>query len=262
MKNYIFLLLSVLSLISCDDIEKNDPALQANIDDRFYASADARAFLNGDGSLTVEGITQQESLTLQLSSLAEGNFRIGEEASNYAVFEDFGGNIYNTRPDGTGMVTISEVNETNKTITGTFHFNAILPGIDTIYVSKGFLHNVSYTAGENTDPNNIFNAKVDDNTFTTVSISATDTDGNIVVSGVGTDATIIITVPNDVEPEEYTLLQSGFNAKYQDADGPETTEQGTITILEHDTTAKTIKAAFSFSTDQSEITMGNFNVTY
>lgn len=264
MKKYIFFLLATLPLISCEDIESNDVALQANVDNTFYASNDARASLNEDGSLTIQGFTQQESLTLQLSRLAEGNFAIAENKPNSAVFEDFGGNIYTTRPNGEGMVTISEMNETNKTISGTFHFNAFLSGIDTIYVSKGVLHNVSYTGGEIPDPTNAgtFSAKVNGNPFLSIVVSSRDTGNTIITSGVGANSTIAISVPSNVEPGTYTIPRGGFTAKYQDVTGPETTDEGTITILEHNTTEKTIKAAFSFLTNRSEITEGVFNVGY
>ncbi len=264
MKKYIFFLLATLSLISCEDIQRNDPALQANIDNDFYASTDSRASLNEDGSVTIQGFTQKENLTLQLSRLEEGNYTIAEGSRNYATFQDFGGNIYTTRPNGQGMVTISEVDEINKTITGTFNFNAFLPGIDTIYVSKGVLYNVSYASGEAIDPTNAgtFSAKVDENTFTPITITASDNGSTIFISATGVDSSMLISVPSDVEPEIYDLPRTGFNAKYQGANGPETTQSGQLLIIEHNTTDKTIKGTFSFRTNRSEITLGAFNVAY
>ena len=264
MKKYIFFLFATISLISCEDIEKNDPALQANIDNRFYSSNDTRASLNEDGSVTIQGFTQQESLTLQISQLAEGNFNIGEGISNYAAFMDMGGNIYTTRPNGQGVITISNLDEANKTLTGTFNFNAFLPGIDTIYVSKGALHNVSYTSGEIPDPTNAgtFTAKVNGNPFLAIVVSSRDTGNNIITSGVGASSTIAISVPSSVELGNYTIPREGFQAKFQDAGGTETTLEGVIKVLEHDTALKTIKATFSFTTNRTEITEGAFNVAY
>lgn len=264
MKKYLLFLFATLSLISCEDIETNDVALQANVDNRFYASTDARASLNEDGTLTIQGFTQEESLTLHISRLATGNFTIAEGKPNYAIFEDMGGNIYTTRPDGEGTVTISELNETNKTISGTFNFNAFLPGIDTIYVSKGALHNVSYTGGDIDDPTNagVFKAKVNGNQFLPIVVSSRNTGNTIITSGSTANSTIIISIKPDVEPGEYTVPRSGFSAKYQDVTGPETTDEGIINILEHNTSAKTIKGTFSFITNRSEITEGEFNVTY
>ncbi|HLT49653.1 MAG TPA: DUF6252 family protein [Aequorivita sp.] len=264
MKNILFVLFAALSLISCEDIETNDVALQANVDNNFYKSTDARAALNEDGSLTIQGFTDEESLTLHVSRLAEGNFTIAEGLPNYAIYEGIGGSIYTTRPNGEGVVTISEVNEANKTLSGTFNFNAFLPGIDTIYVSKGALYNVSYSGGDIVDPTNAgtFSAKVDGNQFLPITITSRNTGNTIITSGSTANSTILISVTANVEPGEYTLPRTGFAAKYQGVNGPETTAGGLLNILEHDTTAKTIKGTFSFITNRTEITEGQFDVAY
>lgn len=264
MKNFVFLLLAALSLISCEDKKVNEVALQAKVDDRLYISTDARASLNEDGSVTIQGFTNDESMTIYLSRLAEGNFAIGEGYTNYAVYEDMGGNIYTTNPNGEGVVTISELNENNKTLSGIFNFNAFLPGIDTISVSKGTLFNVSYTGGDIPDPTNAgtFSAKVDGNTFIPITVTSRDTGNTIITSGNTANATIAISVISNVEPGEYSLPQGGFSAKYQDVNGPETTEEGIINIIEHNIANKTIKGTFSFLTNRTEITEGQFDVAY
>ena len=111
MKKFLFVLLATVSLISCEDTQTIEVALQAKVDDRLYTSTDARAALNEDGTLTIQGFNDEESMTIQLSRLGEGNFTIGEGSPNYAVYEDMGGSIYTTNPNGEGVVTISELNE-------------------------------------------------------------------------------------------------------------------------------------------------------
>ena len=264
MKKYLFVLLAVISLISCEDTEINDVALQAKVDDRFYESNDARAVLNEDGTVTIQGFTDNESITLRISQLDERNFQIGEGLPNSAIYEDMGGNIYTTNPDGEGVVTISELNETNKTLSGTFKFNAFLPGIDTIYVSKGTLYNISYAGGTIQDPTNAGNfiAKVDNNPFLPIVVSARDTGNKILISGSTANATIAVSLPQEVEVGEYLIPRSGFTAKYQDATGPETTSEGIITITEHNLGQKTLKGTFSFLTERTEITEGQFDIIY
>lgn len=264
MKKVVLLLLAALSLISCEDKKVNEVAFQANVDDRLYISTDARAALNEDGSVTIQGFTNDESMTIYLSRLAEGNFAIGEGFTNFAVFEDMGGNIYTTNPNGEGVVTISELNENNKTLSGIFNFNAFLPGIDTIYVSRGVIYNVSYTGGDIPDPTNAgtFSAKVDGNPFIPITVTSRDTGNTIITSGSTVNATIAISVTSNVEPGEYTLPRGGFSAKYQDADGPEITSGGIINIIEHNIANKTIKGTFSFLTNRTEITEGQFDVAY
>ncbi len=264
MKNLLFILLATLSLISCEDTQTNEVALQAKVDDRLYVSTDARAAVNEDGSVTIQGFTDDEALTLRISRLAEGNFPIRENSPNYAVYEDAGGNVFTTNPNGKGVVTISELNENNKTLSGIFNFNAFLPGIDTIYVSKGTLFNVSYSGGDIPDPTNAgsFSAKVDGNIFLPITVTSRDTGNTIITSGNTANSTIVISVTASVEPGEYILPQGGFSAKYQDVTGPETTAEGVINILEHDIAGKTIKGTFSFLTNRTEITEGQFDVAY
>jgi hypothetical protein len=264
MKKCLFVLLGILSLISCEDTETNDVALQANVDNRLYESNDARAVLNEDGTLTIQGFTDEESITLRVSQLAERNFSIGEGLPNNAIYEDAGGNIYTTSPDAEGLVTISDLNETNKTFSGNFRFYAYLPGIDTIYVSKGTLYNISYSSGEIDDPTNAgaFTAKVDNNPFLPIVVSARDTGNKILISGSTANATIAISVPQNAEVGVFTLPRNGFTAKYQDVTGPETTAEGLITITEHNTGQRKLKGTFSFITERTEITEGEFDIIY
>ncbi len=264
MKNLLFVLLATLSLISCEDTQTNEVALQAKVDDRLYISADARASLNDDGTVTIQGFTDDESLTLHISRLDDGDFAIGEGRPNYAVYEDFEGNIYTTDPNGEGVITISDLNENSKTLSGNFNFNAFLPGIDTIYVSSGTFYNVSYTNGEIPDPTNAgtFSAKVDGNQFIPVIVSARSTTNTIIISGSNANATIVLSVPPGIEVGEYTFPGGSVRFKYQDANGPETTSEGIINITEHNLGDKTIKGSFSFLTNRTEISEGLFDVAY
>ena len=264
MKNFLFPLLAVLLFCSCEDTEINEIALQAKVDNRFYKSADARAILNDDSTLTIQGTSQREGLTIKLGSLRDGNFSINGGANNYAIYEDLGGNIYTTQPNGDGVVTISELNEINKTISGTFNFNAILPGIDTIFVSQGVMYNIPYNDGTITDPNNAgsFTAKVDANPFSPITVIARKTENNIVISASTASTSIVLQLKGDVEPGSFTLPQSGFKATYRNADGEQTTTEGLIEVSAHNMADKTIKGTFRFTTNRAQITEGQFEITY
>ena len=262
MKKIAFLLLAILPFISCEDTETNDVALQAKINNRLYQSTGAQASLI-EGELVIQGSNMDESLTLTLSGLSEGDFIIKPGSTNQAVFADAFGNVFKTRSGGEGLVTITEVDEGNKTLTGTFKFSAIMPSVDTIYVSKGFLYHVPYDGGSINIPGaDNFTAKVDGNLFNPMGISATSTGNSIVILGTTAEASIVITVPVAVEAGTYTLPRNRYSAQYQDANGPQTTSGGEIKIIEHNSQLKTIKGNFSFITDLSEITEGEFEVSY
>ncbi|WGF93196.1 DUF6252 family protein [Aequorivita marisscotiae] len=264
MKKLLFLLVATISLISCEDTKTNTVALQAKVDNTLYISTEASADANPNGTVTILGLSRDESIKIHLSRLAEGNFNFQEGSRNYAIYTDMGGNMYTTNQDSEGVVTISELNETNKTLSGTFKFNAFLPGIDTVFVSKGVLYDVPYIGVNIDDPNNAgtFSAKVNGVLFTPVAVSSRSSDNAIITSASTDNAIMMISVPTDAEPGEYSLPRAGFTARYQGVNGLETTASGTVQILEHNVAAQTIKAAFSFVTDMSEITEGQFNVSY
>ena len=264
MKHYLFFLLATIALVSCDDTQVNDVALQAKVDDRLYLSEDARAAMNPDGSFLIQGFTDEESLTLSITGLGEGTYEIGNGSSNHAIFEDMGGNLYTTSPDGDGTIIISEYNETNNTFTGTFNFKAILSGVDTIFVSKGVLYDVPYKGEDGGDPTNEgeFSANVDGNPFIPIVVSARDTGNTIIISASTVNATVTIAMPISVEAGSYTLPLGGFAAKYQDENGIQSVEEGITVVVEHNVSEKSISGTFSFTTALKEITQGKFNVTY
>lgn len=264
MKNLVLLLLLVLSVVSCEDIETNEFAMQAKINNRLYTSTEARGSISDDGGFIIQGATQSESLTIRLSQLKEGIFDITGGSSNYATFEDMDGNLYKTKPNGQGSVTISEVNETNKTLSGIFNFTAMLPGIDTIYVSQGVLYNIPYSGGNTDLPGEAgtFSAKVNGEPFVPTVVSATETGASIMISGSTIAESILITIPSNVETGEYQLPEDGYNAFYQNESGIQPVTTGTITIAEHNLVSGSIKGTFSFLTEESEITEGQFDVIY
>lgn len=265
MKKFTLFLIIALSLFACEDNDVNEFAMQAKIGNRLYTSTEAQATVAANGTLIIEGSTRLESLTIRLSRLEERDFNIREGASNnWAVFSDMDGNLYDTKPNGSGLVTISEVNQAKKTISGTFHFSAMRPGIDTVYVSQGVLYNIPYVGGnpDNPEGSGSLTAKVDGELFTPTVVSAGETGNSIAIFGTAITSTIGITVPLAVEAGEYILPRNGFSAKYQNEAGPQTTTEGRINITEHNLQTRNLKGTFSFVTNSSEITEGQFDVIY
>jgi len=264
MKNLLLSFFIVLFFVSCEDNQINEFAMQAKIDNRLYQSTDARAFLNDNGFLVIEGTSQSESLTLSLSRFEEGTFNLGDGSTSTATFVDMDGNIYFTHPNGGGMVTISELNPTTRTLSGVFNFNAILPGIDTIYVSQGVLYNIPYTGGETVIPGEVgtLTAKVNGQPFLAETVFAMETGNSISITGSTLAATLMLNVPSNVEIGAFSLSEEGFSATYGDMDGVQATSEGTISIIEHDLIVGSLKGSFSFTTDRSEITEGQFEIIY
>jgi|26BtaG_2_1085354.scaffolds.fasta_scaffold00004_87 hypothetical protein len=266
MKKFALLLLAILPFISCEDTETNEVALQAKINNRLYQSTDVQGSTS-EGGLKIQGSNLEESLTLNLSSLREGEFVINGRSSNSAVFSDVFGNVFNTNPGGEGLITISELDEINKTVTGSFNFSAVMPGVDTIYVSRGVLYRVPFGELDLPDPDpetgdDAFRAKIDGNPFNASLIVTNSGAGTIVLHGSTGNSSIVITMPETAEPGTYDV-EWDYSAVLM---GPEYTDEetttGKISIQAHDPDARTIIGTFWFNTTNHAITDGVFDLTY
>ncbi len=272
MKIKVFLLLFILcfSLISCEEeIATNTPALQGTLDDLFFKAIDARATQFDDGSFLVQGVTQRELLTLRVRSGRPGAYALGNDSLNYGTFQNRAGDIYDTHPSGAGEIVVSNWDEANRTLTGTFTFTAILPGTDTLTVQRGIFFEVPYQGiliDEPTDdppPNaGTFVADIDGATFNPFDIAAALVGDQIVIRGLTPSTEVTVGVPASVTLGNYTLPTLGFSAAYTKNGVTETASSGNIIIIEHQPDQKTIKGTFSFRTASHVITRGQFNVSY
>jgi len=268
---YLILFISLLLLVSsCENTEVINTVLQAEIDNTFYRALDARITENEDGTFLIQGIAQQESLTMKVVSLDERTYDFGGTNANYASFENLNGDTYFTNPNGDGRVTISNYNEEAQTASGSFEFKAILEGVDTIAVQNGIFYqaqilNNSGAGGIIIDPATnagTFGCNIDGNPFNPGNVSALVSSDLIVIKGSTGNKSITIKLPLDVEPNSYTLPRMGFSADYEDGDGIQDSTSGDVIVLSHDLIDKKIKGTFFFLTATNAITLGQFNVTY
>jgi len=270
MTRLLLILFSIFLFLGCENQEDNTPALQASLDNDLYISVDSRASIDEDGNLTIQGITENETLTLRLSALELGTFNLGGNSLNYASFEDFNGNAYYTNPDGSGQVVVSNIDTEAEIITGSFKFTAILTGIDTLTVSRGIFFEVPYgdgvaddTGGNGNQTNaGTFISLIDGNPFNPFTITAINSGNSIVISANTTSRTLLLSVPLGSVPGSVVLPQQNYTAKYIDENIEENATSGNIIIISHDPVAKTIKGTFSFETASKSISLGQFNVVY
>lgn len=266
MKKYILpLLLIIIGFSGCENTEDNSPALQAEIDSAFFKANTSFLTVNAEGRYLIQGLSANKTITLSIGSNQEGVYVLGTNPDNYAVYEDANGNGYTTNPLGNGMVTLTNIGN-NGEMSGTFEFMAVRPGIDTVFVSRGLFFDVPNGTVEEDDggSNNdgTLSALVNNIPFDPTVISGTNTGNSIIVSGTTATNSILLRVPVEVEPGEYALPMSGFQATYaQNAAGQEATD-GLITITSHDTSTNNIQGTFSFQAGLNEVTSGQFNVNY
>ncbi len=272
MKIRLFLYIITFSLLtsSCEEeIATNTPALQGSLDEMFFKAIDARATEFEDGSFLIQGITQRELLTLSVRSGEPGVYTVGQDTVNYGTFQDRAGDIYDTHPNGSGEIVISNWDETSRTLSGSFTFTAILPGTDTLAVQRGIFFEVPYRGIDSEEPMDdqpsnagTFVADINGTTFNPFNITATVVGGQIVIRGLTPSTEIAVTLPVSSTVGNYTLPQNGFNATYTKNGITETATTGSVIVIRHQPEINAIKGTFSFKTPSHEITQGQFNVTY
>ena len=129
MKKIASFLLIIILLISCtQEITRNNPSLQGLKDGILWRARDAQAVLNSSGGITITGLTQYETLTLTTNSFQPQTYVLGTSSSRRATYEIINAGVtlnYATGANvGDGQIVITEYDDTNNTISGTFRFNA------------------------------------------------------------------------------------------------------------------------------------------
>ena len=267
MKRFILLVFAALLVIACTETEGNSPALQAELDGAFFKANGLAGVLNDDGTVVIQGFTENEAITLRLSGSNLGVYKVGGEFNNSATFEDSNGSIYTTVPSGEGQVEITDkcIGCTDGSfLTGNFFFTALIPGLDTLAIDKGVFFKAPLDGGDQGGLGNagtVF-AEIDGNSFNATSVEAGNTGSSIVITGSTVLRNIVLRLPSDVAVGTYELPEAGFGARYTVDNMPESANSGTIVVVEHDTAAKTIKGAFAFITDGHSISQGQFVITY
>ena len=177
-----------------------------------------------------------------------------------------------------GEVTITEIDEENETMSGTFFFTGNNPSLMTSKeFTNGIFTNVPYTgtlvSGDN---NNAFFAKVDGDEFVEDAINGiyTSLAGMTTIAVVATKnslETMSVTLPGDVTPGTYDFASfSAPNAQYNIGTTSINSGTGTVTITTHDAVNKKLIGTFQFTAaplgggtgTSYEITEGSFDVTY
>ncbi|MBP6557387.1 MAG: hypothetical protein KA213_03415 [Flavobacterium sp.] len=86
MKRFLSLIFVAVAMTSCqEDLKFNNPGLQGLKDDVFWTASDARAYLTGNGRLSIEALTDFEVLTLSTSGPNEGTYVLGTTNLNNAA---------------------------------------------------------------------------------------------------------------------------------------------------------------------------------
>jgi len=132
MKKIFLLLLITFSSSSCvEEVVFNNPSVQGKVDNVFWRSASSKAVIATNGSMMLTAEVQKQELIIKTSSNTLGTYLLGDGVANTATFivknNDNTSIVYITGEDigGEGQIVITEFDNVNKTISGTFRFNAV-----------------------------------------------------------------------------------------------------------------------------------------
>lgn len=266
MRTFLLFLFAAFAFIGCEDIQDNNPAMQAVLNNQLYKAIEIRAEILENGTLVLQGIKGDEELTITLNNSTEGIYTLGMNEISTAIYTDPVGTIYSTNPFGNGLVLIQNVSE--NTVSGTFKFNAYRSGLDTLNAQKGYFYRVPIINGTTTEETvptvNLLSATIEGNPFSAQTITAANSNGFIVVNGTQDNQSIFLSFPNTIENGDNPIGE-GIIARYILNGQTLLAVSGTISIVNHNTTINEISGTFSFETegpDGLEITQGQFNVAY
>ncbi|KGO79883.1 MULTISPECIES: DUF6252 family protein [Flavobacterium] len=132
MKKILSLLVLMVTFASCEeDIQFNNPAVQAMRDDELWRAVEYTATRETDNSLTIQATNGFETLILRTASVDPGVYELGlneQNKASYSVSVDGIEMNYQTGTDlGDGKIEIlaEDTDLTQGFITGTFRFNAV-----------------------------------------------------------------------------------------------------------------------------------------
>ncbi|GIZ09064.1 DUF6252 family protein [Flavobacterium sp. UMI-01] len=155
MKKYFLYSLFLCFILSCEEnVKFNNPSFQGVKDNVFWRAVTATATISSGGVLTINAYTRNEQAVLKTSSASVNTYTLGTNNINTATF-------ITTEPTeiitfatstgkGDGQISITEYDTTNKTISGTFRFNAINTAINpttgtTLNFQEGVFYKIPIT---------------------------------------------------------------------------------------------------------------------
>ena len=239
------------------------------------------------GIININGTSSDgKMISITLVAQAPGTYTVDANSPGVAAYNEpsNGVNIsYSTNQSNDptlsgGSVTITEIDQNNKTISGTFSFNGYDvssgSGVKKV-ISEGVFDKLPFITtlppASNADT---FKVKIDGVDFSAASIAAPIISGQLLVQGAASDGSnfVGILMPQNVQPGSYTLdfFGGNFIGEYNPDANTALLSQGngTLTIIENNTTTKRIKGTFSFvasdiaNTKTAQLTEGFFSVRY
>lgn len=294
------LCLFVISISSCQkEISAdtgnpaNPPAVTGNLKAKINGTQWIADKLAGaarmSGFINISGISNdKKTLTITVQDSGVHRYTLDENSLNVAALVDSteaSPNAYTTN-QGTfpatsgGEVNITAIDTANKKISGTFSFK-VFRQMDNAQktITEGSFTNLSYsTSLPPSSVSDTFRVKIDGVSFTPASVSgffvSLTNQISIVANNAAATKTVGVIFPSNIIPGSYTF--DFFGGTYIGQYNPDTNPMhstasvsGTLTILEHNTATKRVRANFNFraeellnSANAATLTEGYLSVKY
>ncbi|WP_415376653.1 DUF6252 family protein [Patiriisocius sp. Uisw_017] len=284
MKKLGFFLVLIIGVFSCSENiqdQREGGALQVSIDGVLFQASNARAIRNEDGTYLIQGLSQNQDLSILLPDARETTYELGGSSATNATFKNFKEITYFTNPGGGGMVTISNIDTERGELTGSFYFDAIVTAVDTIAGRNGVFYEVpifnEIIVPIVEEPEGIPVTACDSGTFVAsidgdnlqqgvnLCVMAVLYKGKIVITASDPDEEIQIRIPFEVlEGDSFELPSPGIEMTYKDTTtgSIESVTLGELFVFEFNPSSRIIKCSFGFRTENHIVSQGGFNVTY
>lgn len=135
MKKIFLILFTTVLITSCEeDIKTNNPSVQGRLENAFWKAISSKAEIFPNNSVVITAQARLQTLILRIPSKNRGIYVLGQNVNRTASFlfeyDDEATLFYETGVtteddyQGDGQIEITEFDEVNNTISGTFRFNA------------------------------------------------------------------------------------------------------------------------------------------
>lgn len=280
----------ILVTIQCSEEEVEQPIatageMIATLDGKAWKSTTPAAVV-ANGQLMVTGLGEDGTrIDVVVSELAKKKFvvdgLIGGSTSLNTVSltpknADISNPLYTSayfETTAVGEVTITELDETKKTISGTFtsKVTRLVPSETTIEIKQGSFTDITYTEGQGNIPGNTASLKVNGSAFVAAQVAGVVGFGKLTISMTQGTKGVTLIVPAASATGTFSLESFGsdYSAMYIDGNTSYESTSGALTISKHDKAAKRIEGTFNFSGalfptggGTLSVTDGNFALTY
>ncbi|MFN2260993.1 MAG: DUF6252 family protein [Psychroflexus sp.] len=259
MKNFMFLGLMALGLISCgDDIETNNPIIQGEVNGQVFRTDDVSATITNNDGLQISG-RSLDRIRLRTSSSEVGMYYV-EDAGNQARFTR-DGEEYTASGEGAEGIIEIEKNEGGK-VSGTVYFNAQIDGDEEVLnFSRGVFFGVpitNLTPEEPEVPEDEFNVTVNGENFNIIQLDPMNSNGAIVIVAGSQDGSIDLSFPENLEVGEYAFEENEDISGTYATIGSDPSDAATGILNIEETSETSISGTFSFTTENGDEIAGDF----